>query len=147
MANTRDRPAPAIRPGSRARLMIHLTGAGLWLSGALWLTFHFYLRREGPWGPEPHELEPWWLRIHGAFAFLAVWTTGLLWGVHVVKGWASGRRRLAGSLLLGAVLFLAIGGFLLLHAGDDGLQGLISPTHWAAGLALPLIYLAHRRSR
>lgn len=146
MADPRDRPAAAIRPSPRVRLLINGVGACLWLSGGLWLIFHYFMRREGPWGPEPHELEPWWLRIHGAFAFLGLWTAGLIWGAHVVRGWATGRRRWAGGALLGALVLMAVSGFLLLHASDDGLQGLISPTHWIAGLALPLLYLVHRRS-
>lgn len=147
MAAPRDKTAPAIKPGPRARLLIHLTGAGLWLSGAILLFFHYFMRREGPWGPEPHELEPWWTRLHGAFAFLALWTAGLVWGVHVSKGWASGRRRWAGGLLIGAVCLMAATGYLLLHAGEDGLLGLVSPTHWIVGLSLPLLYLAHRKAK
>ncbi|HEX2560364.1 hypothetical protein [Phenylobacterium sp.] len=147
MAHPRERPAAAVRPGPRARLLIYGTGLGLWISGGLWLVFHYFLRREGAWGPEPHELEPWWLRLHGAFAFLALWTAGLLWGVHVARAWSGGRRRLTGALMLGGVILMAVTGFLLLHAGDDGLQGLISPTHWVVGLALPLLFLAHRRSQ
>lgn len=147
MANPGERPGAAIRPSTRARLLINLTGAGLWLSGGLWLIFHYFLRRPGPWGPEPHLLEPWWLRLHGVFAFMALWTAGLVWGVHVARAWTGGRRPWTGTLLLGSVLLMAATGFLLLHASDDGLQGLISPTHWIAGLALPLLYAAHRRFR
>ena len=102
------------------------------------------LRREGEWGPEPHALEPWWLRLHGAFAFLALWTFGFLWAAHILGGWASGRRRWTGVLLAAWLLVMATSGYLLLYAGDDGAWGVLSPTHWIAGLALPAIYLAHR---
>lgn len=144
MTKVRDNPAGAVRPSARARLLISITGAGLWLSGALWLVFHYFLRRPGPWGPEPHELEPWWLRLHGAFAFLALWTFGLLWGVHITRGWATGRRRSSGVLLAAWLLLQIVTGYLLLYAGDDGVWGLLSPTHWIAGLGLPAAYAAHR---
>lgn len=145
------RPAPArpalarnVRPGARTRLLINITGAGLWLSGGLWLIFHYFLRRQTEWGPEPHELEPWWLRIHGAFAFLALWTVGLLWGVHILGGWATGRRRWTGVALLAWLGLMAVSGYLLLHVSDDGVWGLVSPTHWIAGLGLPVAYGVHR---
>jgi hypothetical protein len=138
------RPLTGVRPSPRARLLANLTGAGLWVSGGLWLVFHYFLRREGEWGPEPHALEPWWLRLHGAFAFLAVWTFGFLWAAHILGGWASGRRRWTGVLLAAWLLVMATSGYLLLYAGDDGAWGVLSPTHWIAGLALPAIYLAHR---
>lgn len=143
MARGRDIPG-AVRPSAKTRLLINVTGVGLWLSGVLWLVFHFYLRREGEWGPEPHELEPWWLRLHGAFAFLTLWTAGLLFASHMARGWATARRRVTGVLLVGWLLLLAISGYLLLYAGDDGVWGILSPTHWIAGLALPLAYVAHR---
>ena len=49
------------------RLVVHVVGAGLWLTGALWLLFHYLLKRQG-WLGAVHPLESWWLRFHGAFA-------------------------------------------------------------------------------
>lgn len=144
-----ERPAfsAPIRLSARSRLTISLVGVGLWASGGLWLIFHFYLRTPGPWGPEPHALEPWWLRLHGLFAFASLWLIGLLSGLHIARAWASGRRRWSGSLLLAWLLALSVTGYLLLYAGDDGAWGLLSPGHWIAGLALPVIYAAHRLIR
>lgn len=144
MAKPRERPVAGVWPSPRARLLINLTGAGLWLSGGLWLIFHYFLRRQTEWGPEPHELEPWWLRAHGAFAFLALWTVGLLFGSHIARGWASGRRRWTGVLLFAWLSLLILSGYLLLYAGDEGVFSVLSPTHWIAGLALPLAYASHR---
>lgn len=136
-----------VRAGPAARLGIVLVGCGLWLSGGLWLIFHYFMRRPGEWGPEPHELEPWWLRLHGAFAFMALWTIGLLWGVHVVRGWNTGRNRWTGGLLLGWLLLQICTAWLLLYATDQGPLELVSPIHWIAGLCLPLAYLLHRFAR
>ena len=38
-----------------------------------------------------HPSEPWWLKAHGAFAFLSLWTAGVLWSLHVPKA-ADGER-------------------------------------------------------
>ena len=124
-----------------------MVGIGLWLSGGLWLIYHFYLRRPGPWGPEPDMLEPWWLKLHGLFAFATLWLIGLLCGLHIVRAWQSGRRRWSGSLLLAWLLALTLTGYLLIYAGDDGAWGLLSPAHWIAGLALPAVYGVHRLIR
>jgi hypothetical protein len=130
--------------GAGHKLLVAVVGVGLWASGGLWLIYHYFLRKVGEWGPEPNVLEPWWLKIHGLFAFLALWTLGLLWGVHIVKAWRTGRRRWSGPILLAWIVTLTITGYLLLYAGDDGLWGLVSPGHWIAGLALPVAYGVHR---
>lgn len=133
-----------MRPTAGARLLLSLTGAGLWLSGGLWLIFHYFMRRQTEWGAEPHELEPWWLRLHGAFAFAALWTLGLLWGAHIVRAWPTGRRRWTGLILATWLGLMILTAWLLIYATDDGLGGLVSPTHWIAGLGLPLGCGLHR---
>jgi hypothetical protein len=144
MAETSPRAKGPVRPAGWQRLLIALTGSGLWLTGGLWLIFHYFLRRPGEWGPEPHELEPWWLRLHGAFAFGAIWVVGLLWGAHVLNAWATGRRRWTGGVLVAWLGLQVVTAYLLIYGTDDGAWGVVSPTHWVAGLALPLGYAAHR---
>ncbi len=147
MARPTQRATGPVKPGAATRLGIILVGAGLWCSGGLWLIFHYFMRRQGEWGPEPHELEPWWLRLHGAFAFTALWTIGLLWGVHVARGWGTGRNRWTGGLLLAWLILQICTAWLLLYATDEGPLELVSPIHWIAGLGLPLAYLLHRFAR
>lgn len=128
----------------RTRLLISVVGAGLWATGGLWLIFHYFMRPVGEFGPEPHVLEPWWLGLHGLFAFLSLTVIGLLCGLHVGKAWASQRRRWSGSILLGGLVLLSVTGCMLLYVGDDGAWGLTTPVHWIAGLALPAVYGLHR---
>ena len=92
-------------------------------------------------------LEPWSLGLHGLFAFAAVWLIGLLCGLHIVRAWRSGRRRWSGGILLAWLVALTLTGYLLIYAGDDGAWGLVSPSHWIAGLALPVLYGVHRLIR
>lgn len=133
-----------VRPSAGVRRLITVVGCGLWASGGLWLVFRYFLRTPGEWGPEPHVLEPWWLRLHGAFAFVALWTFGLLWGAHIVRGWESDRRRWSGGLLFAWLSIQIVTAWLLIYGTDDGPWGVVSPAHWVMGLALPLVYLAHR---
>lgn len=144
MSEPPRRIAGPLRPNRGERRLINIVGGGLWLSGGAWLIFRYFLRQLGEWGPEPNVLEPWWLRLHGAFAFAALWTFGLLWGVHIARAWGSGDRRRTGLLLLTWLVVQAGTGYLLLYAGDDGVFSLLSPVHWVSGLALPAVYGLHR---
>lgn len=144
MPKAPKRATGPVRPSAGARLATVVVGLGLWASGGLWLIFRYFLRRPGEWGPEPHELEPWWLRLHGAFAFAAIWTIGLLWGVHIVQAWRAGRRRWTGGVLFAWLSLQIVTAYLLVYGTDDGPWCVVSPTHWVAGLALPLGYAAHR---
>jgi hypothetical protein len=91
--------------------------------------------------------EPLWLKFHGAFAFLAIWTAGLLWGMHIVKAWQRRRRRWSGGLLFAALLLLLLSGYLLYYAGGDRVRAAISLIHQLLGLAILLAYLMHRLAR
>ena len=133
-----------IRLGAARRMMVYLIGVGVWASGGVWLVFHYFLRRAGEFGPETHPLEPWWLRLHGAFAFAAIWLAGLLWASHIVNGWGARRRRWSGSLMLSLVALLTLTGWLLYYGGDDALRRYSSFLHWIVGLGAPALFVWHR---
>ena len=135
------------RPRSPYRIMVYSVGAGLWLSGIAWLLLHHMLARQGPFGAEPHPLEPWGLRIHGAFAMAALWTLGIVCAAHVERAWSAGRRRASGAALLSFLVWLILSGYLLYYVGDEEARPLISTLHWVAGGALPLLLVAHRGAR
>lgn len=130
--------------GRTRRLGIYATGSGLWLSGGLWLLFHYFMQSRGDFTLAPHPLEAWWLRLHGAFAFGAIWVFGLLWSVHVTPGWADGKRRRSGAVLVGLFLWLTLTGYLLYYLGHERLRSLTSLLHWSLGLLLPGPFLLHR---
>ena len=129
------------------RALVNLGGLGLWGSGVAWLVLHYFMVRQGEFGPERSPYEAWSLKVHGAFAFLALWTLGLLWGVHILHGRGLHRRRWTGSALLVALLVLIVSGYLLYYIGDDRPREIASLAHWAIGLALPLAYIAHRLAK
>lgn len=143
MSRKRIKPGP-VRLPPRRRWLVNGVGLGVWASGVLWLVFHYFLQTKGDLGPEPSLLEPWWLKLHAAFAFVAIWTLGLLWGVHVASGWGQGRRRLSGGGLLAVMGALIVTGYLLYYAGSDEVRSGVSIFHWTVGLALPALYLVHR---
>ena len=138
------RPPVTARLGGRTRTLVNLTGAGVWTTGVAWLGLHYFMVRPGAFGPEANPMEPWALKAHGAFGFLALWVGGLLWGVHVARGWGQHRRRWSGGLALGGLLALIVSGYLLYYIGAEQPRAITSIVHWAVGLALPLAYLVHR---
>ena len=146
MMSRRTRPTPrsAVGISGPRRLGIYAVGVGIWLTGVFWLLFHYFLVRQGELGPSPHQLEPWWLELHGAFAFASIWTVGSLWEVHVSRNWPVKQRRWSGSALVGILLWLILSGYLLYYLGDERVRPIVSILHWALGLVIPLSFLVHR---
>jgi hypothetical protein len=131
----------------RRRWTLYIIGSGVWLTGGLWLLFHYFLVKQGEFGPAANPLEPWWLKLHGAFAFAAVWLFGLLWGIHIAKLWPNKRKRWSGGILTTVFFALILSGYLLYYAGDDRFRPLISVAHWGIGLACPIFFIWHRLKR
>lgn len=122
----------------------YVIGAGLWLSGVLWLIFHYFMVRQTAFGPQPHPLEHWWLSAHGLFAFATLWQFGLLWGRHIVGGWNSKRRRVSGSTLFVILLTLVVTGYLLYYPPTEESHAPVALIHWIIGLPIALVFVVHR---
>lgn len=132
----------------RGRKALVLTiGAGVWLSGGVWLGLHYFAQQQTEFGPSPHPAEHWSLMAHGLFAFAALWAFGMLWSGHIVAAWKSKRRRLTGIALFATMAVLIVSGYLLYYAGSDTVRPVISLVHWMIGLTLPAGYGWHRAIR
>ncbi|HLH31681.1 MAG TPA: hypothetical protein VKY31_10800 [Terriglobia bacterium] len=127
-----------------ARWALYMIGLGIWLSGGLWLLFHYFFVTSQQFGPQPHPLEPWLLKLHGAFAFGAIWIFGLLCGVHVSRTWQSKLRRGSGVALTVGFAWLILSGYLLYYTGDESNRAVISIIHWTTGLISPVCLACHR---
>ena len=132
-----------LRLSPRHRRLVYGVFAAIWITGVLWLVFHYFLPRQGEFGAEPHPLEAWWLRLHGAAAFFALWLGGLVWIVHVRHGLARPKRRVSGITLITLFGVLAASGYLLYYASDDALRDSVRLVHWLVGLALIVPFLLH----
>src|ERR1041385_1836374 len=115
---------------------IYLTTALLVVSGLLWLGFHYFLRIDGEFGPQPHPLEYWWLRLHGASAMLSLIALGSVMPVHIRRAWALRRNRVTGVAISALLAFLVLTGYALYYFAGGASRGWISIAHWAIGLAL-----------
>jgi len=137
------------RPGTlrwSTRMILYVVCLGVWFSGGCWLLLHNFFLKQGEFGPETSPLEPWSLKIHGAFAFLAVWIFGLMWGIHISKLWPLSLRRWSGAATGGVFAFLILSGYLLYYVGNDSARSIVSVLHWVIGLASPLVFFWHRLS-
>lgn len=145
------RDAPPARAGSlpaSRRRAIHLVSAGTWITGAVWLLFHYFVRVTDDFGFEnPHPQQQWWLIGHAAFALYATWLFGVLWPGHVIRGWNSRLKRGTGGTLFGFTAWLALTGLALYYIGNAELRSWTSLAHWIAGLAAILPFLLHRRAQ
>lgn len=131
----------------RREMLVYGVLGGLWLSGAAWLVLHYFLQRSGEFGPQPNPLEPWALKLHGAFAFGALWIGGLLWAVHVVPAWQRGHRWASGIATVALFVILAVSGYLLYYASAESLRAGVTLLHWLLGLAAIVPLLIHVRRR
>jgi hypothetical protein len=137
-------PVP-IRLGHHHRRWTHLTFILLWLSGALWLAFHYFIQTEGPFGPVPHPLEKWWLRLHGLAMMAGLSVLGAALVHHARRAWQLRKNRILGSALAGTSLWLAATGYALYYFSGDGNEAWLPLLHWIPGLALPLVLFFHIR--
>jgi len=143
---------PGLRPGARRslvrlprwhRLLLYGAVAGLWVTGAAWLVFHFFVEVQGEFGPQPHWLESWWLDLHGLLVFVGLLVLGPLFLQHAPRGWKTRRSRRLGMTLVISVGWLVLSGYGLYYVPDLLSPGVLSVLHWVVGLAAPLFLVAH----
>lgn len=140
-------PLP-IRFGPTHRRALYGVFLGLWLSGALWLMFHYFFAAPGEFGPAPHASEKWWLRLHGLFAFAALVSVGSVIPVHARSAWQKNKNRATGVLIKSWMLWLAGTGYALYYFSSEPNEAWLPLLHWVAGLSLPLLLATHiRRGR
>ena len=135
--------ARPVRLARGHRHWVYWIAGPLFLTGALWLAFHFFVQVDGQFGPAPHPLEHWWLRMHGAAAMAALVLVGSLLPIHVRRGWHQRRNLPLGVVLLSTVLLLTLSGYALYYFGGEEARPWISLFHWVIGLAAPVVIAWH----
>jgi hypothetical protein len=120
-----------------------------WITGVLWLIYHYFMTTEGRFGPQTHPLEPWWKTIHAGVSFFAIGILGLLWGVHILRGWNAKWRRWSGGTLAAFFFILTATGFALyyIYMIDEAWRAWTSIIHWVLGLASIVAFFVHWLSK
>ena len=129
------------------RLAVYIVGLGVWVTGVLWLIFHYFFETEGPFGYESHPLEKTWLILHAGFSFAAVWVFGMLWAIHIVRGWNMKWRRKSGGTMVGVLFVLTISGYALYYIDSQEVDDWTAIFHWVVGLAALVLFFIHWLSK
>jgi hypothetical protein len=139
--------ADRVRLRNEARYALYATLAATILTGLWWLAVHYGS------GDELRRLaaEALALKIHGAASFAILIGFGAMSASHVRRGWSIARNRWSGSVVVGVFAVLMVSGYALYYLVDDGTRPAVSLAHWATGVGLAPILVAHivagRRSR
>lgn len=145
--------AERMRLGTSARRALYATMIALIGSGVWWLGVHY---RSDIFGSRTDDLsrlaqEALVLKVHGATALVALFALGAMSAHHVRRGWDLKRNRVAGSVVIAEFTLLIATGYALYYLVSDDTHAPVSVLHWALGLALAPMLIAHivagRRSR
>jgi hypothetical protein len=137
------RAPDTIRLGYWHQFSVYGATGALVVTGVLWLVCHYFLGGEGEFGPQPHPLEHWMLRLHGAAAMIGLIVYGSLLPIHVRRAWTMRRNIALGLTVISAMLLLTVTGYLLYYAGGEQSRAVVSIVHWAAGLLIPALLTWH----
>jgi hypothetical protein len=132
-----------IRLGARHKKWLYSGLSLLWVSGVMWLLFHYFLQTDGDFGPQPHALERWWLRLHGLAGMLGLILFGSLLPNHMKLAWVRKKNRRTGLPMFTVWIWLATTGYALYYFSSDANADWLPVLHWAVGLALPILLLVH----
>jgi hypothetical protein len=139
------------RLGPQHRLWLTISFALLFVSGALWLIFHYFFAVQTEFGEGPHPLQQWWLKLHGLSAMAALIIFGSLLLIHIRRAWHHHQNRISGGSMVALMVWLTLTGYALYYFGGEESRTIISAAHWIIGIAaLPLLVLhivSGRRSR
>ncbi len=126
---------------------LYVVSIGLFLTGVLWLIFHYFMRTENDFGFKNHPLEIWWLKLHGIFGYASLWVFGMLWITHIVRGWNMRWRRWSGSTLAVFLLVLALTGLGIYYIDSRAIREWTIIVHWVLGLIALASFLFHWLSK
>ncbi|HEY6644647.1 hypothetical protein [Povalibacter sp.] len=143
------RPAPRVGAlPRRRRLTVYALSTAVWLTGAVWLYFKYFVRVVDDFGFEnQHPQQGWWMIAHAMASVGLVWSFGVLWLGHVKPGWKKKLRRLTGGTLWGFIVWFALSGCALYYIGSEAARSWVSFLHWIPGLILLIVFLVHIRNR
>ncbi len=137
----------SLRFARTRRYTIYFVSIGVFFTGVLWLIYHYFLRTPGPFGFQNNPLEIWWLQLHGGFSFASLWIFGLLWSIHILRGWNMRWRRWSGGALVAATVLLIITGWGLYYFDSREVREITSFIHWVIGLFAFALFFLHWLSK
>jgi hypothetical protein len=128
--------------GELQKIFLYSATGLLWLSGLVWVLFHYFGGRQGDFG-NVSSVEPMSLKIHGAAAIFFTLVLGSLIPVHLRRSWVLKRNQPSGVFITTVCGVLIVTGWILYYLATERTRNAVSLIHWTIGLALPLIIYLH----
>ena len=116
-------------------------------TGLLWFSLDRWGGSEGEFGPEKHPWLTFVPKIHGAGAFIALISIGMILSSHLPVGWRAGSSRKSGLFILLCLASIVVSAWGLYCAGSDALRTNLVWLHLAADCLLPFSIAIDLRSR
>ncbi len=146
MSGGSEERGPLRLPRTR-RYTLYVISIGVFATGALWLIYHYFMGKEGPFGIQKHPLEVVWLQTHGIISAWALWMFGVLWPIHVLRGWNMRWRRWSGGAVTAAIFLLGVTGLGLYYIESREIREMNSIVHWVIGLIVLVLFFIHWLSK
>jgi hypothetical protein len=127
----------------RPRAAVYVILGALWISGCAWLLLDQCCAKRGPFGIEPHPLEPPLLLIHGVVAVVGMYLLGWITARHALRWWTAGLRRISGGVLAAMLAVLIVSGFALFFLSDDAWQRAAGLSHEVLGVVVTVFAIQH----
>lgn len=140
---------PNLRGGSGLQLetwhrrVLYVTFVALLVTGLSWLLAHYFLQVPTEFGPSIHPAEPIAMKLHGAFAMLALFFVGSLLNTHIRRALPAKRNQDSGWSLIVILAFLTLTGYVLYYLSSETSRPIWSVLHWSIGLLLPVALTLH----
>lgn len=132
-----------MKPSKLTKKLLYSTSLFLLLTGIAWLISHYFMLKEGEFGPEKHPLEIWSLRLHGLAGVFTLLCIGMLIEHHMLNFFKQKRRLWTGLNLTFLSLWLALSGYMLYYLSEDNWRTVFSLGHWVVGIVAALIFWMH----
>ncbi len=84
-----------------------------------------------------------WRVFHGWTIPPFLITLGVIWRVHIIRGWRLKKNIFSGSLLLAVFLGLTITGWAIYYSGSDLWQQRSAALHTWLGIGVSFLFLLH----
>ena len=96
------------------------------VTGYTFFILNQFIVIEGPFGPQKHPLQKYFLMTHGASAFLIMTLFGAMLAAHVPKTWHLGKNKITGVFLIAVIASQMITAYCVQRADLLGYHRLLS---------------------
>lgn len=113
------------------------------VTGCTFFVLNQFVVIEGPFGPQKHPWQKYFLMTHGASAFIIMTLFGMMLSSHVPKTWPLKKNKITGMLLVTIVSLQMITAYCLYYLVLGEYRIFLIYTHLVTGITLPVALVGH----